>query len=164
MPPVDPAADPSSDHADAGRDMSRALGGRLPPPSLAAAWAALAAAPADGQERLRSREDRLLAAPLGLLRWTGEREPSRVRCWEEVEEDGDGEAIAALPFLVNEFMVLYLENLQQNESLFSNDKQKKRELHAVWFIRDTAKWRLLLSLKILEILTISVPYLSLILC
>ena len=110
VPPVDPAADPSSDHADAGRDMSRALGGRLPP-SLAAAWAALAAAPADGQERFRSREDRLLAAPLGLLRWTGEREPSRVRCWEEVEEDGDGEAIAALPFLVNKFMVLNLENL-----------------------------------------------------
>ena len=103
-----PPADPSSDHADAGRDMSRALGGRLPPPSLAAAWAALAAAPAEGQERLRSREDRLLA-PLGLLRWwTGEREPSRARCWEEVDEDGEGEAIAALPFLkkMNKFMLM----------------------------------------------------------
>ena len=119
MPPVDPAADPSSDHADAGRDMSRALGGRLPPPSLAAAWAALAAAPADGQERLRSREERLLATPLGLLRWTGEREPSRVRCWEEVEEDGDGEAIAALPFLVNKFTVMSVRprNTCQNRQL-----------------------------------------------
>ena len=97
LPGVPPEADPSSDHADAGRDMSRALDGLSP------AWAVLAA-PAEGQERLRSREDRLLAAPpppLGLLRWrpTGEREPSRARCCDEVDEDGDGEAIAALPFL-----------------------------------------------------------------
>ena len=102
-----PPADPSSDHADAGRDMSRALGGRLPPPS--AAWAGLA--PAEGQERLRSMEDRWLWLP-GLLRWppTGEREPSRAaRCWEEVDEDGEGEAIRAFPFLVvDKFVVSYV--------------------------------------------------------
>ena len=91
-----PALDPSSDHAEAGRDMSSALEGRSAP-----AWpGGLASAPADGQERLRSREERLLpAAPaLGLLR-CGERDPSRGGR-DEVDEDGEGEAIAALPFLL----------------------------------------------------------------
>ena len=90
-----PALDPSSDHAEAGRDISRALEGRSAP-----AWPGSFGAPADGQERLRSREERLLpAAPaLGLLR-CGERDPSRGGL-DEVEEDGEGEAIAALPFLV----------------------------------------------------------------
>ena len=100
MPGV-PALDPSSDQAEAGRDMSSALEGRSAP-----AWAVLA--PADGQERSRSREERLLpAAPpaLGLLR-CGERDPSRGGR-DEVEEDGEGEAIAALPFLVDNFMVRY---------------------------------------------------------
>ena len=98
MPGV-PAPDPppSSDQAEAGRDMSRALEGRSAP---APAWPAVLA-PADGQERLRSREERLLpAAPalMGLLR-CGEREPSRGGR-DEVDEDGEGEAIAALPFLL----------------------------------------------------------------
>ena len=55
--------------------------------------------PAEGQERLRSREERLLpAAPaLGLLR-CGERDPSRGGR-DDVDEDGEGEAIAELPFL-----------------------------------------------------------------
>ena len=35
---------------------------------------------------------------------------------------------------------------------------RKLQVHAVWFIRDTVKWRLVLSLKIMEILTSSVPY------
>ena len=101
MPGV-PALDPSSDHAEAGRDMSSALDGRSAP-----AWAVLA--PADGQERLRSREERLLpAAPaLGLLR-CGERDPSRGGL-EEVDEDGDGEAIAALPFLLEEMFMVRLD-------------------------------------------------------
>ena len=93
-----PALDPSSDHAEAGRDMSSALEGRSAP---APAWPAVLA-PADGQERLRSREERLLpAAPpalMGLLR-CGERDPSRGGR-EDVDEDGEGEAIAALPFLL----------------------------------------------------------------
>ena len=102
MPGV-PALDPSSDHAEAGRDMSSALEGRSAPP----AWAVLA--PADGQERLRSREERLLpAAPaLGLLR-CGERDPSRGGL-EEVDEDGEGEAIAALPFLLEEMFMVRLD-------------------------------------------------------
>ena len=111
MPGV-PALDPSSDHAEAGRDMSSALEGRSAP---VPAWAVLA--PADGQERLRSREERLLpAAPalMGLLR-CGERDPSRGGR-EDVEEDGEGEAIAALPFLVDNFKVkLYSSRMGMND-------------------------------------------------
>jgi hypothetical protein len=75
----------SADQDGAGRVMSSALDGL---------WSSLLTSEEDGVElaeghdRLRSSEDR------GLLR-TGERELSR-RCWDDVDDDGEGEANAAV--------------------------------------------------------------------
>merc|ERR1719188_2409902 len=71
--------------------MSNALDGRL---ESSLFTLLLPPSPAEGQERLRSSEER------GLCR-TGDREPSRVArpCCDDVDDDGDGDAIRALPYL-----------------------------------------------------------------